>query len=87
MEMNGSPQQSHEMMFERIVARDVDELYCPLCGRRIQVQWPPDFRKTVLDVGDENVIHTTLKRGYRIRLKHTLKQSTLKRPSPSIHAF
>lgn len=63
MEMNGTPQECHEMKFERVVALDVDELYCPLCGRRIQVQWSPDFKKIVMDVGDENVVHTATKSG------------------------
>jgi hypothetical protein len=56
-------QENHEMVFERVVGEDVDELYCPICGRRIQVQWSPDFRKTVLTPGNENAIHTAARGG------------------------
>ncbi len=56
-------QESHEMIFERVIAHDIDELFCPICGRRIVVQWSPDFRKTVIEPGDENAIHTASKGG------------------------
>lgn len=63
--MDGYPfqQESHEMVFERMIAQNTDELYCPVCGRRIVIQWAPDFKKTVLEPGNENAIHTASKRG------------------------
>jgi hypothetical protein len=59
--MNSYPQESHEMVFEQAVGHDTDELYCPVCGRRILVQWSPDFKKIVLEAGDEFAIHTASK--------------------------
>ncbi len=66
--MEGYPfqQESHEMVFERVIAHDIDELYCPICGRRIVVQWSPDFKKTVIEPGDENAIHTASKGGQSV---------------------
>jgi hypothetical protein len=36
---------------------ETDELFCPICGRHILVQWPPDYRKTILQEGDNTIIH------------------------------
>jgi hypothetical protein len=35
-----------------------EEWYCPTCGRRFLMQWPPNYKKTVLEPGDEYAIHT-----------------------------
>jgi hypothetical protein len=51
-------QENHAMVFERMVEVDIDELFCPVCGRRILVQWSPSLRKTVLTPGNENAIHS-----------------------------
>jgi hypothetical protein len=59
--MNNYSQESHEMVFEQAVGQDTDELFCPVCGRRILVQWSPDFKKIVLEAGDEYAIHTASK--------------------------
>ena len=34
-----------------------EEWFCPICGRRFVMHWPPDFKRTILEPGDENVIH------------------------------
>ncbi len=36
---------------------DVDELRCPECGRRVRVQWEPQFAVTVLEAGDKFAVH------------------------------
>jgi hypothetical protein len=35
----------------------VEEWHCPTCGRRFLMQWPPNYKRTVLEPGDEAVIH------------------------------
>lgn len=34
---------------------------CPSCERRLLVTWQPDFRRTVLARGDDNVRHSAAK--------------------------
>jgi hypothetical protein len=49
---------NHEMIFEPVLDGGADELFCPQCGRRIRIVWTPEFSKTVIETGDETVIHT-----------------------------
>lgn len=53
-----SRQEHHKMELVYSHPNGEDETYCPICGRRILIQWPPDYRKTVLEVGDEDAIHS-----------------------------
>lgn len=48
----------HEMILESVHDSGAEEWYCPTCGRRFLMQWPPDYRKIVLEAGDENAIHS-----------------------------
>ena len=57
--MNASAEQEHHVMeYVQTHASGEDEMYCPTCGRRVLIQWPPDYRKTVLDAGDEFATHS-----------------------------
>jgi len=58
---------AHEMKFERFHASGAQEWCCPVCGRRLLMQWPPSFEKQVLDPGDTNAFHTGGKIGDAIR--------------------
>lgn len=58
-----SRQEHHKMLLVSTHPNGVDELYCPTCGRRILIQWPPDYQKTVLEPGDEYAIHSGGKGG------------------------
>lgn len=51
-------QENHTMIFERALAVDVDELYCPECGRRVVIQWSPVFQNIVLCEGNQSAMHT-----------------------------
>jgi DNA-directed RNA polymerase subunit RPC12/RpoP len=58
------PEAEHHIMeFVASHANGMDELYCPTCGRRILLMWPPNYKKTVLDPGDEFAIHSGGKGG------------------------
>jgi hypothetical protein len=72
-----SRQEHHRM--ELIISHPsgVDELYCPTCGRRILLQWPPDYQKTVLEVGDEYAIHSGSKGGLEISAQQIIPQPEL----------
>ncbi len=51
-------QERHSMVFEKTHPSGEDEWYCPTCGRRFLLQWPPNFKKTIIDPGDEQVGHS-----------------------------
>jgi hypothetical protein len=58
---------AHEMQFERFHASGAQEWLCPLCGRRLLMQWPPSFKKQILEPGDTNAFHTGGKVGNATR--------------------
>lgn len=35
-----------------------EEWMCPICGRRFVMQWPPRYKRIVLEVGDEHAYHS-----------------------------
>lgn len=51
-------QEFHEMFLESVRPSGEEEWYCPTCGRRFLMHWPPGFSKVVLDAGDESAIHS-----------------------------
>lgn len=55
--MNTEP--NHKMVLAKTYKSGAEEWYCPTCGRRFIVQWAPEYQKTVLELGDESVIHNT----------------------------
>jgi hypothetical protein len=58
--------ENHEMILERTHPSGVDEWYCPTCGRRLLMDYGPKFKKTVLEAGDEHVVHSGGKGGLYI---------------------
>jgi len=56
-------QNKHEMVLERTHESGAEEWYCPLCGRRFLMQWPPNYKKIILEPGDEYAIHSGGKGG------------------------
>lgn len=49
--------QRHEMQLVKTHASDVEEWYCPTCGRRFVLQWPPEYKQIILEAGDEDALH------------------------------
>jgi hypothetical protein len=56
--MNMSAQNQHTMVIARELEDGTQEWVCPTCGRRILMQWPPHYKRTVLESGDENASHS-----------------------------
>lgn len=50
----------HEMRQVGRLASGAEEWACPACGRRVALTGPPGSRPTVLDPGDESVVHVGL---------------------------
>lgn len=51
----------HEMVFEKAHLSGVEEWYCPSCGRRFLVQWPPAYKMIVLEPGEKDTRHSLSK--------------------------
>jgi hypothetical protein len=47
----------HEMVMCERRSSGAEEWWCPSCGRRLVVRWPPDYERVVLDPGDPYAIH------------------------------
>ena len=56
----------HEMILQETHVSGVEEWYCPDCGRRFLVQWPPAYKMIVLEQGDKDTRHNVSKRNTRI---------------------
>jgi hypothetical protein len=59
-------QQRHEMILEKTRPSGEEEWNCSTCGRRLLMNWEPNFEKTILEAGDEYAIHSGGKGGLRI---------------------
>jgi hypothetical protein len=64
-------QQRHEMVLERTHESGAEEWYCPVCGRRFLMQWPPNYKKIILDEGDERAVHSGGKGGVSMGVQIT----------------
>src|SRR5512141_1191589 len=51
----------HEMVFEKTHISGVEEWYCPDCGRRFLVQWPPAYKMIILEQGEKDTRHNVSK--------------------------
>lgn len=51
----------HEMVFEKAHLSGVEEWYCPSCGRRFLVQWPPSYKMIILEPGEKDTRHNLSK--------------------------
>jgi hypothetical protein len=70
-----SQQEHHEMVLETTHSSGAEEWYCPTCGRRFLMQWPPAYKKIVLESGDEEALHSGSKGGLRIGHEVVVRES------------
>ena len=61
-----SEQQQHGMVLEKSHPSGAEEWYCPACGRRFVMQWPPKYKRIVLNAGDEYAVHSGGKGGLKM---------------------
>jgi hypothetical protein len=69
-------QEHHEMVLETTHPSGAEEWYCPSCGRRFLMQWPPTYQKIVIEAGDEHAIHSGNKGGLFIGCHITPTETT-----------
>ena len=55
----------HEMVLEKTHVSGVEEWYCPDCGRRFLVQWPPAYKMIIVEQGDKDARHNVSKANSR----------------------
>jgi len=58
-----SQPEQHEMQIQTKYASGTELWYCPTCGRKFLLDWPPEYKKTVLDPGNELAVHSGGKGG------------------------
>ena len=56
----------HEMVLTGRAESGAEEWFCPSCGRRMLLRWPPDYEKLVLEHGDDTAVHVGEKGGVRV---------------------
>lgn len=49
--------EKHTMELLKTHPSGAEEWVCPTCNRRFLVQWPPNYRKIILEPGDEYAVH------------------------------
>jgi hypothetical protein len=54
------------MRLEQVYASGAEEWACPTCGRRLVMQWPPAYKRIILEPGDEQAVHAGGKGGLRM---------------------
>ncbi len=46
------------MMLDKTYPTGAEEWYCPTCGRRFVMQWPPKYKRIILNNGDGHAAHS-----------------------------
>jgi hypothetical protein len=59
-------QAHHQMQRTQTREGGAEEWWCPTCGRRLLLRWPPQHQKLVLEPGDELATHAGATRGLRL---------------------
>ena len=58
--------EQHRMILHYTDSNGVDTFVCPQCGYCVMIQWPPHYKQTVLQFGDESALHHASKGGLEI---------------------
>ncbi len=61
--MDNMSHEHHTMILETTYPSGAEEWYCPVCGRRLIMNWPPAYKKIVLEFGNEHALHACTKGG------------------------
>jgi|SRR6266496_4491123 len=67
----------HEMVLERTHVSGVEEWYCPSCGRRFLVQWPPSYKMIVIEQGEKDARHNVSKVNARTKSIQVTKKKEI----------
>ena len=53
--------EQHEMVLMHTHSSGEEEWLCPICGRRFLMSWPPAYKRTILEPGDQYAYHAASK--------------------------
>lgn len=53
-----SQEERHTMVMKQEFPDGAQEWVCPTCGRRFVMQWPPNYKRTILEEGDATAMHS-----------------------------
>ncbi len=74
--MNEEEQPRHQMVLEKTFETGAEEWYCPTCGRRFIMNWPPNYKRNILEPGDENAVHIGGKGGVSMNSSETSQEDS-----------
>ncbi len=49
--------EQHQMVILNTYSTGAQEWYCPTCGRHYILQWPPNFKRIILEEGNAQIVH------------------------------
>jgi hypothetical protein len=61
----------HEMVLKIVYPAGAEEWACPTCGRRFVIQWTPEFKRVVLEEGEEYTTHIVGDAGIQLQSAHS----------------
>jgi hypothetical protein len=67
-------QEHHQMLLKSTQPSGIDEWYCPTCGRRILMCWSPEYKKIVIEVGNELASHSGGKGGVSLQISELISK-------------
>lgn len=70
-------QQQHQMVLKATRSSGEEEWICPKCERRVLVSWSPNFKKIILEIGDESAIHSGGKGGVSMQISKLISSEEL----------
>ncbi len=50
--------EQHGMILKETFPNGSQGFECPICGRRFIIQWPPHYKRVILNEGDPNAAHS-----------------------------
>ncbi len=50
--------EEHEMVLKQTFPNGTQDWVCPICSRRFILQWPPHYKRVILEEGDVNAMHS-----------------------------
>jgi hypothetical protein len=65
------------MVLKSTKSSGVEEWVCPECGRCVLMSWPPNYKKIVVEPGDEMAIHSGGKGGVNMQVSKIVSKEEL----------
>ena len=57
---------NHEMILDEVYPSGAEMWSCPICGRKFVMQWPPSYKRIILNEGNSGVVHNGGKGGLKM---------------------